>query len=286
MIVLAIWEIVMLVGVTALAIWSWRRSSLALYGLLVIYLVTQLFWHVLTGGHEINNRGHHWFTDPWNPLFSWLPAMKWWMWLLTILAIAGFVAARFVHQAAGVFARVCTAMLLALALFGADWTDPFTGSPAAAKSPKSISANAQDCPTLLQSFSDAQKALTGPIVDSNTARIYTIRALQYKQAIMDKKCLSGIRVPMANFTVSATSADMTVQFDASGSAPQSGLTYGWNWGDINQADTEYGGPTKTHLYSLPGSYFPRLQVTDVYGRSATYQLPEAVIVPMEQTASN
>ncbi len=46
-----------------------NRLGLALCGFLVVYLLTQLLWSPLSGFRVVNNRGNHWFTNPWSPFW-------------------------------------------------------------------------------------------------------------------------------------------------------------------------------------------------------------------------
>jgi PKD repeat protein len=56
----------------------------------------------------------------------------------------------------------------------------------------------------------------------------------------------------------------TVTADGSGSMPQGGLVYRWDFGDMSPLEF---GPAPQHSYLLPGSYQVQLTVLDAWGRS-------------------
>lgn len=76
-------------------------------------------------------------------------------------------------------------------------------------------------------------------------------------------------LPTAVLTAEPTSGviPLTVSFDGTGSSDPEGtdLTYAWDFGDGNSADTD----TTSNIYTVAGNYLVTLTVTDGFGNSAT-----------------
>src|SRR5690606_33598580 len=77
--------------------------------------------------------------------------------------------------------------------------------------------------------------------------------------------------PVARFSatpISASSAPLTVEFDASASVDPEGqaLTYAWDFDGDGTWDADTA--TASHTYTELGQYFARLRVTDPSGKSA------------------
>lgn len=81
--------------------------------------------------------------------------------------------------------------------------------------------------------------------------------------------VSPNQAPVAGFTASAGAAGAPTQFDASSAVDPDGsiVRYDWDFGD--GSGLMDGGPTPTHVYTLPGSYNATLVVTDNEGASTT-----------------
>jgi len=94
-----------------------------------------------------------------------------------------------------------------------------------------------------------------------TARVATIRLVP-----------TGVVVPpdglQPNFTFTPSNAlqGEGVFFESTSTSPTLNpiATYKWDFGDGGTAS----GPTATHAYSTPGTFFPRLTIADASGRSA------------------
>jgi DNA-binding beta-propeller fold protein YncE len=73
--------------------------------------------------------------------------------------------------------------------------------------------------------------------------------------------------PVANFEVEQATAGTPLQFNASSANDVDGtiVRYDWDFGDGHTAPD--GGPTPTHVYTVPGTYIVTLVVTDNEGAS-------------------
>ena len=81
--------------------------------------------------------------------------------------------------------------------------------------------------------------------------------------------------PVADF--SFTCADLTCEFDASGSNDPDGSIVQYLWTFGTGESTESGGPFKQYEYAVSGNYTVTLEVTDNLGASATTET--TVFVP-------
>jgi DNA-binding beta-propeller fold protein YncE len=79
--------------------------------------------------------------------------------------------------------------------------------------------------------------------------------------------VSPNQAPVAGFSAVAGTAGASTQFDASSASDPDGtiVRYDWDFGDGTTLPD--GGPTPSHVYTTPGSYFATLVVTDNEGAS-------------------
>jgi hypothetical protein len=94
--------------------------------------------------------------------------------------------------------------------------------------------------------------------------------LRFQTSIATILATGGNRSPVADATVTPPtgSGPLTVALDASGSSDEDGRTTSYEW-DLADGTTA-AGDRVTHTFREPGTYFPRVTVTDDSGASDVY----------------
>ncbi|HEX8182647.1 MAG TPA: hypothetical protein VF575_03530 [Candidatus Saccharimonadales bacterium] len=247
----ALWQIIVIALVTAVAIWlaTWP-SLIKLLGFPLMYLVTRLF--------------------------SITPPFQSWLWLIWIVAAICVVFGKWPK-----LTRTLMIMLVVVCLLSLIWLGVSRGSRDESTAP--ATTNTQEyCKPFVQAVGKAkqtdQAARTAQSYtpDGTEAALKAERTVRSTDAELKKElialgshpeCLKDYPWPKVIFSAIAVEGGLTVTFDVSDSIGDD-MTYEVLTKDISAKTLRLTDedPIGSYTYTDPGQYEPEVYGTDVYGR--------------------